>query len=164
MATERLAPYRIVHPPNTDIGDVLPKVLTDVTSHGNFCVRMCWSSNAPVSLNGSHLSARFPPAASSSGSVRVSRVLDPAAGDTANFVIQSQTAPTNSDSSSWGWSGPGIREPIHLSAVNVSGTRHDNFWAFLSGITLGIAGGALIAILQEFVAPLRRRRDSGHPV
>jgi hypothetical protein len=164
IATELLAPYRIVHPPNTYIGDGPPKVLTDVTSHGNFYVRMCWSSNAPVSLNGSYLSAQFPPVSSSSGSVSVNRVLDPAAGDTANFVIQSQTAPTHSDSSSWSWSGPGIREPVHLSAVNVSGTQHDSFLAFLSGITLGIAGGALIAILQEFVAPLSRRRDSRHPV
>jgi hypothetical protein len=163
IAVETLAPFHVSHPAVASTGGP-PVVITDVTSTGIFYVKVCWSSNAPVSLNGAYLSAQFPPVAIDTGTVSLSRLLYPGAGDTADYVIQSQTPPSSASSDWWNWSGLPADEPIRLSAVDVSGTQHDNFRAFLSGITLGIAGGALIAIIQEFVAPLSRRRDARHPI
>jgi hypothetical protein len=161
LAIEQLSPFHVSHPSPASTGGP-PVVLTDVTSSGPFYVRMCWSSNAPVSLNGSYLSAQFPFVTVDPGSAQVSRQLLPDAGDTADYVIQSQTTPSSAASNSWSWSGPASNDSVRLSAVNVSGAQHDNFRAFLSGVTLGIAGGALIAIIQEFIAPLSRRRDARH--
>ena len=44
-------------------------------------------------------------------------------------------------------------DPIRVQGVDVGGTQRDSYRAFLGEISLGIAGGALIAILQELVAP-----------
>jgi hypothetical protein len=100
----------------------------------------------------------------SEAAVPLTRVLNPRAGDLANYVIQSLTSASSANASSWTWDATVTTDVIRVSAVNVSGTQHDNFLAFLSGITLGIAGGALMAILQEVVAPLSRRRDARHPI
>jgi hypothetical protein len=175
---EPLQPYHISRPPKVSIGGP-PVTFTDVNGRGNFYVELCWSSQAPVNLNRSYLSAQFPPILvsplpnggvpadgipSSLASVQLTRMLVPRAGDVADYVIQSLTAATSADADSWTWDDTVTANSIRLSAVNVSGTQHDNYLAFLSGITLGIAGGALIAILQEFVAPLSRRRDARHPI
>lgn len=60
---------------------------------------------------------------------------------------------------------PGYIRQIHvelviLLIVIVSGTQHDTFRAFLSGIFFGIAGGSIITFLQELVVPFSRRRDA----
>jgi hypothetical protein len=60
------------------------------------------------------------------------------------------------------WSSPlGVSAPtLRFSAINVSGTQHDTFRAFLSGIFFGIAGGSIITFLQELLVPFSRRRDA----
>ncbi len=52
---------------------------------------------------------------------------------------------------------------ITVSAVNTSETQHDSYQAFLSGILLGVAGGAMVALIQELVAPFRSRRELAPP-
>ena len=132
---------------------------TDVTSSGYMDVRLCWSSGAPVRRNGSYLGAQLPKDTflqqlKPDQGPSLSRTLDPAAGDVANLTVQSPIAPPSSFATSWTWSDrvPPV-DPIRVSVVDVSGTQRDSYLAFLAGISLGIAGGALIAILHELIAP-----------
>jgi hypothetical protein len=157
----RLSPQKVSHPAvQAFVGDGPLPYRTVVQSTDFMYVKLCWSRSAPVNLNGSYLSAQFPTVTSSNSAVlAVTRTLSPDAAETADFVIQSQVQPTSSTLDSWQWS---VQVPpadsIRLSAVNISGTQHDTYRAFLSGIVFGIAGGALISLVTELVAPLSRRR------
>jgi hypothetical protein len=165
------SPYTVRHQPVAPIGAARPTDFTSVTSGGSVLyVRICWSPNAPdapVKLNGSYLSALFPTndPDQQAPPVTVTGNLVANAGNTANFAIQSQTSAATAGSSSdaWSWTLSSLRAPIHLTAVDTGAQQDDQFHAFLAGIVLGIAGGALIAILQELVAPFNRRRDERRP-
>jgi hypothetical protein len=162
--------------------------VTEVTGRGAVYVKLCWNTRAPVRLEGSYLSARFPPVVepvtqvigppTQDIDVTVDRVLDPAVEDTAPFnVQQSLTKPTNSAAHTWSWIAPfpspgGVvpsaqqayqeiseQQPIELSAIDVNGTAEDTDSALLSGIFLGVAGAALIALIQELVSLFRSRHD-----
>ena len=64
----------------------------------------------------------------------------------------------------WEWSPRfPAGQAITISAVNTSDTQHDSYRAFLSGIVLGVPGGALVALIQELVAPFRARRELRSP-
>jgi hypothetical protein len=122
---------------------------------------VCWSKGAPVSLSGSYLSALLPSVeAPYPGTLRVTRTLYPDDGETTDFAIESTTQPTDTTPLAWQWSSRfGSTNPIRMAAVNVSGTQHDTYRGFLAGIVFGIAGGALITLISELVAPFSRRRD-----
>jgi hypothetical protein len=120
-------------------------------------VRLCWSSDGPVNLNGSYLSAQFPDVDAHSNSqdryveVPVTLLLSADGGNTADYVIQSPSTPTTFSADSWQWSDQTTASaPLRLTAVNTSASQHQTFKGFLSGIALGLAGGALIAILWSW--------------
>lgn len=131
---------------------------TNIQSTGLIYVRVCWASGGPVRLNGAYLSAEFPSA--NYGSVPVDMTLFPAAGDTADFAFQSQLTPTISTPSSWEWPSVSPTSGLRVSVVNASLTQHESYLSFLSGVVFGIAGGALVTLLQELLTPLSRRRDA----
>jgi hypothetical protein len=163
--------------------------LTTVTGSGTPYLRICWSKRAPVQLSGAYLSARFPPVAGPTrvtpgtpigDSISVSRVLNARVDDTALFnVQQSLTQPTRSTVHTWAWDAPYVigatpvpiaqesyhdisaQQPIVLSAINVNGTQEDSDNALLSGIFLGVAGAALIALIQEIITLVRNRHADG---
>lgn|GEM_PF-4715978 len=152
-----------------------------VDGRGTFYVELCWSSDAPIQTNGAYLSARFPPllpyAVVTYGGAPptpqldvyprravATRQLNLGSGTTADFNIQSQVHPTSVTTGGWQWWPHTPAEvPISFSAVNTSDTQHDSYQAFLSGIVFGVAGGALIAIVQELVAPFRSRQELRPP-
>lgn len=143
-----------------------------VKSKGPMSVRLCWPSDGPVNLNGSYLSAQFPDVDAHSNSqnryveVPMTLVLYAGGGNTADYAIQSRSTPTTFSADSWQWSAETTTASalLRLSAIDTSASQHQTFTAFLSGIALGLAGGALIAILLELVGPLSRARDARHPV
>ncbi len=174
VSIETVAPWHVSHPGAFSVGRTTWKP-TAVRSSGYMDVRLCWSSGAPVSRNGSYLSAQLPPLSYEAIpqqqlkpdlGLSLSRTLDTGFGEVANLTVQSPIATTSSNGTSWTWSDqvPAAFDAIRVSVVDVSGTQRDSYRTFLAGISLGIAGGALIAIFQELVAPLSRRRDARHPV
>jgi hypothetical protein len=84
-------------------------------------------------------------------------------GNTADFALQDETAPSSSNRAGWGWTQSWRAPPIQVTAVNTSAQQNGQYRAFPSGILFGVAGGAFITILQELVARLNRRRDERHP-
>jgi hypothetical protein len=140
-----------------------------IKSQGPLYVSLCWSSQGPVSLNGSYLNAQFPQLDVNSHdrflAVPMTNELYPNDGDTADFVIQSPATPTSTSADSWRWtaSSASADSLLRLSAVNTSTSQHQTFQGFLSGVAFGLAGGALIAILLELVGPISRARDAKHP-
>ncbi len=164
----------------------LPSALLDGRPHGTAVAyldhgpvieaRLCWGAGQqgePVRLNGAYLNAAFPDTSYLEGrfpkaqnldfvTVPLQVVLTPNAGDTANFAVQSQgPAPRVTGPSGWSWNRTTAaqQEPVRLAAVDTSDQVNDQYHAFLSGILFGVAGGALIALLQELVSPLSRRRE-----
>lgn len=90
----KLSPERVTHPrvQASVTPGPLPK-LTDIAGSGFLYVWLCWDSGAPVSLNGSYLSAQFPAIQAPYPKVlAVTRELTPGAGETADYAIQSHEA------------------------------------------------------------------------
>jgi hypothetical protein len=138
-----------------------PTSWTDVDSVGpGVDVYICWRRDAPVRVSGAYLSAQFPPISLVYDYLqRVDSVLILKGANTADYSIQSPVSPLATDATSWSWAQAASAQSIHLSAIDVSTSQHENYESFLSGIAFGIAGGALITLLQELVAPLSRRKD-----
>jgi hypothetical protein len=158
-----LAPQRL-----TSLGTHDGVASYQIKSRGPLYVSLCWSSHGPVNLNGSYLSAQFPQVDVNSHSrfvaVPMTDVLYPQDGNTADFVLQSPATPATTSADSWKWSASttSANALLRLSAVNTSASQHQEFEGFLSGLALGLAGGALIAILVELVGPISRARDARH--
>ncbi len=142
-----------------------PEQWTEVDSVGpGVYVDICWTRDAPVRIVGAYLSAQFPSVTEAyARRPLISSTLKLSGANTADYSIQSPVSPISTSTTSWSWSQTANAQPIHLSAINVTTSQHDNYRAFLSGITLGVAGAALIAIVQELIVPLSRRRDAEFP-
>ncbi|MGD0749297.1 MAG: hypothetical protein ABSB68_15975 [Acidimicrobiales bacterium] len=57
-----------------------------------------------------------------------------------------------------------VTRQLNLGAADASDyVLQDSYQAFLSGILLGVAGGAMVALIQELVAPFRSRRELAPP-
>jgi hypothetical protein len=143
-----------------------------ISGRGYFFVRLCWPSDGPVALNGAYLNARFPPTevfAKTNDSEKVAYQLTLGSSDanTADFNVQSLQHPTTSTDTAWLWKagsfGSLIAQALTFTGVNTSETQHDSYNAFLSGIIFGVAGGALVSLIAELVAPLRLRRERVPP-
>ena len=159
-----LSPQMVSHPKVPTVGAVLN--LTEVQGRGTVYVQVCWPSDAPAARNGAYLSAVFPPISSdnASGFYVATRQLNLGSLDAADYVLQSVSQPTSATQGGWQWSPRfPAGQAITLSAVDTSETQHDSYRAFLSGIVLGVAGGALVALIQELVAPFRTRRELRPP-
>jgi len=135
-----------------------------VDGSDQFFVKLCWDSDAPVEVNGAYLRARFPPLFSF-GTVQlaVGRGLNLGSGTTLDYAVQSLVQPTSVTPGGWQWSKTPAENDLAFAAVNTSDTQHDSYQAFLSGIVFGVAGGALVALVQELVAPFRSRKELRPP-
>ena len=142
-----------------------------ISGRGYFYVRLCWPSNGPVSLNGAYLSARFPPTevfGATKDAPGIVRQLTLGSSDatTADFNVQSLQNPTSVTDSAWMWSArsaAALGQALAFTAVNTSETQHDSYDAFISGIFFGVAGGALVSLVAELVAPFRPRQERRPP-
>jgi hypothetical protein len=119
-----------------------------------------------MSLNGSYLRAAYP--IWEGGNLRLQTFPTQGVSPTTPRSLQQNRQPTGSNA--WEWestSGSSLSQlqfiGLQLSTVDTGGTQHDVFRGFLAGLVLGIAGGALIALFQEFVQPLSNRRDNRRP-
>jgi hypothetical protein len=155
----------ISHLPGESVGG--PVFTNEVHGSGLVFVKFCWSSAAPAAINGAYLNAHIPPvlSATSPAGYVVSRQLNLGESDSSDFVLQSIVQPTGVTQGGWQWRPTRLTaaQTLAVSAVNTSETQHDSYDAFLSGIFFGIAGGALVALIQELVAPFRSRHESGPP-
>lgn len=139
-----------------------------VEGRGTFYVRLCWPSDGPVAKNGAYLSARFPALSVfvPNDSVGVTRRLNLGSLDASDYAVQSLHQPTSVTQGGWQWA-PRLTQilpqPLNFAAVDTSETQHDSYQAFLSGVLFGVAGGALVALIQELVAPFRARRELRPP-
>lgn len=151
---------------------------TEHTNGGQaFNIVLCWARDGPAVLRGPYLSAVIPaivggsdfgetqlerdfvpPDTSSSG-----RPLSRAQFGLAPYALQGTQPPTAVSPGSWTWrtSGNGIKlsdVPLSVSAVDLAGVQDENRRSFLAGVLFGVAGGALIAVVEELLTPVRRRR------
>jgi hypothetical protein len=167
----KLAPQHVVlHPHVAHLSNLgLPgRRVIGIAGNGVFYVRLCWDSGGPVAANGAYLSARFPilyvdVPGENTGSTRQ---LNVGSQDAADYAIQSVDHPTSVTQGGWQWSSKSalsFSDPLAFAAVNTTETQHDSYQAFLSGIVFGVAGGALVALIQELVAPFRTRRELRSP-
>ena len=142
-----------------------------------FYLRIRWREHAPVALDGAYLSAQLPGLVlywpgGAPASIPMTTTLTPRAGDTGQFSLQATTGPSVTGTRSWAWhldatasastSGAqpsGRFDPIAFSAASVAETQQENVRAFLSGVLLGIAGGAVITLIAELIK-IRRVRGA----
>lgn len=159
-----LSPQRLSHPnlPSTNPEYAYP---VQVSGRGVMWIELCWPSGGPVQANGAYLSAQFLPVQPGTAQgVRLIRQLNVGVGTTTDYSIQSVVLPDDDYLVGWQWSTrPPAGSNLAVSAVDTTETQHDNYEAFLSGIVFGVAGGALVALIQELVAPFRTRKELRPP-
>ena len=162
----------------TDVGHQPALTYTPVADDAPLYLQIRWADHAPVGLDGAFLSAQLPSVTvrwpgTAPASVPLAATLAPVAGDVGRFSVQATTGPMTTPRT-WEWhldsapTGPPPEggqpsasfDPIALSAVNVSETQQESARAFLSGVLLGVAGGAVIGVIAE-LARIRRRRPDG---
>jgi hypothetical protein len=164
VAAQRLPPQHLCHPKiaTTTPGFVDPAV---VSGSGPMYIELCWVEGGPVQTNGAYLSARFFPIQGNTlQPVSLTRQLNVGAGTTSDYSVQSVVLPSSDYITGWQWSQhPPANTALGVSAVNTTQTQHDSYQAFLSGIVFGVAGGALVALIQELVAPFRSRKELRPP-
>lgn len=135
-----------------------------IVGRGPMRIEACWSSGGPVQANGAYPSARFFPVQQGVQGVRLIRQLNVGVGTTSDCSIQSVVLPDDDYLVGWQWSTePPAGSDLAVSAVDASETQHDSYQAFLSGLVFGVAGDALVALIQELVAPFRTRKELRPP-
>ncbi|NMO56162.1 hypothetical protein HH310_33915 [Actinoplanes sp. TBRC 11911] len=131
-------------------------------------VSLCWDSGAPLAFNGQYVSATLPAVRVDSrieGAPRfeVTRSLyfvDPARQDnpvTAQYSLQAGTLPTTTDPFGWHWAADD-GDAVQLTGISLPIQQRGVYIGFVSGVLLGIAGGALVSLIQAAVLPLRWSR------
>jgi hypothetical protein len=129
-------------------------------------VDLCWKSRPPVAISGSYISAALPSIIAVPNQVgTVTRSLGPLRGTSLSaYTLAVGIAPTKIDSRSWNWTSPlsdnsasQASAGIGVIGSSVVGLQHENFDAFLSGIFLGIAGGAAVAGVVALLDVVSRR-------
>lgn len=152
-----------------------------VAAHAPLYLEIRWHDHAPVVLDGAYLSAQMPSVQlfwpdAAPASIPMATTLLPRAGDVGQFSLQATQGPSVTGPRSWTWheEAPAITapnalqpiarfDPIAFSAVNVSETQQENVRAFIAGVLLGIAGGAVITLIAELVKLRRIGRTDPSP-
>lgn len=140
-------------------------------------VNLCWRRNAPLKSDGEFVTAALPGISENNKRVialiphysgRKSTLavtqnlyfqnpLQSAQPITSEYSLQAGSLPTRTDPFGWHWSG-NSGTLIQLTALNILDSQHAAYLGFISGVMFGIAGGAFVALLQETLEPIRRRR------
>jgi len=140
-------------------------------------VNLCWSRGAPLRFDGEYATAALPaviqnfrrltaliPHYSShksaldvTQSLYFQNPLQSVQPVTGAYSLQAGSLPTRTDPFGWHWSGNqgGL---IQLTALDILNSQHAAYFGFISGVIFGVAGGAFVALLQEILGPIRRRR------
>jgi hypothetical protein len=63
----------------------------------------------------------------------------------------------STDPFGWHWSG-NPNGQIQVTALSIPQSQHETYLGFVSGVMFGVAGGALVALLQETLIPLWRSK------
>lgn len=173
-AVHRAAPVRL-----PDIGPVPAARFVPDADDAPLYLRIRWRTDAPVRLDGAYLGAQLPGVqvhwpGGAPESVPMTTTLVPHAGDVGQFSIQATTGPSVTATRTWTWhfdATPSVGgagqvpsgrfDPVAFSAVNVAATQDENVRAFLAGVLLGIAGGAVMTALVELVKIRRIRSAAG---
>jgi hypothetical protein len=154
--------------------EVLPNALVPLGE-----INLCWSQNEPLQFDGEYATAALPAvhenysrltalipnySARESGlsvtqSLYLQNPLQRSQPITGTYSLQAGTLPTRTDPFGWHWSGNkgGL---IQLTALSILDSQHKAYLGFISGVMFGIVGGAFVALLQEMLQPIRRRRGA----
>jgi hypothetical protein len=170
----RAAPVRL-----TDVGHVPAVRFVPDADGAPLYLQIRWGSHAPVRLDGAYLGAQLPGvqvhwSGGAPASVPMTTTLVPHAGDVGQFSIQATSGPSVTGARTWTWhvdatpsvSGAGEPpsgrfDPVAFSGVNVAATQDENVRAFLAGVLLGIAGGAVMTAIVELAKIRRVRKVAG---
>jgi hypothetical protein len=134
-------------------------------------VRVCWGSDPPIVTNGPFLSAALPQVLAGIDQGSLTRVLRLEGTSLFEYSLQSGTSPTVTTGRSLLWTNPLSQnvdspssEELPVSGASIPGLQRDNQRSFISGILLGIAGGAFVTLLASIVTKLddkkRLERDA----
>jgi hypothetical protein len=135
-------------------------------------INLCWSRDAPLAFDGEYASASIPTVspyfaggpnfafhlATSLYFENPGENVRPIA---AEYSLQAGSLPTSTDPYGWHWSSNPTGQ-IQLTALSIPQSQHETYLGFVSGVMFGVAGGAFVALLQELLTPLRRKRARRH--
>lgn len=131
---------------------------------------LCWSDfGSPGSLDGPYLSSLIPIFGFSQNlaSSNLTRELTiggfTGASNLDQYSIQAGPSPTTMWPSTWEWDNVNPYTPTVIFGANLDGIQNESNKVFIAGILFGIMGGAVIALIQELAAPVKRRRENGAP-
>lgn len=121
-------------------------------------VAVCWTANAPIEKRAQYLSATIPlvdidPLSDPGARGKINATIIPWDG-TDKYSVQAGTLPTTTAFGKWKWENAnGFFEG--LTAIDFAESQADAYHGFLSGVFLGVTGGALIGLITELLEPIR---------
>jgi hypothetical protein len=132
-----------------------------------FTVELCWQENSPLVSSGSYFSADLapimPPGNVATGSVTRSVALT--GTSLSDYALAGGLAPTRVSPRSWTWVnnlsiqfGSQTPEPVPVIGSSIPLQQRDNRYTFYSGISLGIAGGAFVAVFPTLIDAADHRK------
>ncbi len=124
---------------------------------------LCWTTDRPMAFDGQFASASLPGIQYGAG-LSMARNLyfdNPQENHqdiTAQYSLQAGTPPTSTSPYGWHWTASKDGDPVQLTAMSIPESQNSEYLGFVSGVLFGVAGGALVLILQELLEPIRIRR------
>lgn len=153
-----------LHPSHIGRQNYVLDVTSPIPAGGLFLtVHLCWTSNSPVTVNTSYISADLPIVQAPDETGTVTRILQLSSASTYAYALSDDIAPTSFTPQAWTWQSPLSTSvgsqgsaPITVYGSSIVGVQEANDNTFYSGILFGIAGGAFISVLVALPGLLRR--------
>ena len=127
--------------------------------------KLCWNNGSPLITSGSYISAALSPILAAGGQIgTVTRSLVLSGTSLSSYSLAGGIAPTEATARSWVWTDnlsgrfeSQARAEIPIIASSLPGIQRDQRNTFYSGILFGIAGGALVSLVQSLHSALDQR-------
>ena len=122
-----------------------------------------WNSSPPLAVSGSYISAALPTILASQAGMETRKLELPGTA-LSGYTLAGGLAPTQVTPRSWAWTsalsgdnGSQASSTIPVIGSSIQGIQRDNHDAFLSGIFLGVAGGAAVSLVPALLYAIDRR-------
>lgn len=133
-------------------------------------INLCWKNDLPMAFDGEFASASLPAinlaseTSGPTGPLYLTRALyfenykENPQPITAEYSLQAGTLPTSTDQYGWHWTSGQDGGLLQVTAIDLSVSQHEAYLGFISGVLLGVVGGAVVLVIQELLDPVRIRR------
>jgi branched-subunit amino acid transport protein len=137
-------------------GDYSAMRTVPISANGDpfLIVDLCWTSQSPLTVNSSYLSAALPPVIAAYQTGTLTRTVNLSDNGLAGYQLAGAIPPTSQGPPGWSWlysldTSPGApaANPLLVSGTSIVGVQQASDDTFYSGVAFGVGFGGVIALL-----------------